>query len=252
MEVCSLDMSFCTAGVSSLQHPFTASLHGCLPLSVLPENEADGSTQVLPDGTTLREAWEIMNASDEFVEFFSTLRMRAEGSEPSSAPSSAVFRFPPLIAEIMRGPSRRHQDSLERRIRPCTQMTCLLYMAAAAIDYQNDQAATDAFLEQLQSELRRRVALHYVYVEEVLYVLLHGFGDNPDPHRIWLVDRLIGNAKRLSQKAWKQVTRELLSFLDLPEETVEGDDDGTRFQENELQRELYGELYTLQETLQDH
>lgn len=61
--------------------------------------------------------------------------------------------------------------------------------------------ATDSFLEQLQNELQRRVALHYVYVEEVLFVLSEGIGDNPDLNRIWLIDRLMGVAKRPSQKA---------------------------------------------------
>lgn len=89
-----MDASFCTGGVSSLQHPFTASPYGSLPLSVLPANEADGPRQVLPDGPSLQEAREIVNTGDEFLEFFGTLRMRTENSAPSRASSTAGFQVP--------------------------------------------------------------------------------------------------------------------------------------------------------------
>ena len=95
---------------------------------------------------------------------------------------------------------------------------CLLYLCAALVDYQDDDVASEEYLDRLLSSFQA----HGLHVRPKLrlfvFVLIkaHGDGSNirmEDSKRSWLVVRLMQVIKLLSWETRAAVNKALLNFL---------------------------------------
>jgi hypothetical protein len=214
----------------------------------------DGSRQVLPDGTTLADAREILNVGEEFIEFIEFLDSIRTRIQQSGAhlPEIAKFELPPLVMDIIHEPSLRQSSPLARRIQYCTRMACLICLCAAVIEYESSQAATSEFIEGLQKEVFQRVQRHYVCSEELLYLLFKGVErlEVQTPHRGWQVSRLMSVAKKLSERSWQRVYQHLLLVLGIADDAWDDNSEVLRGNTDALRQEICGQLYPLWTALQ--
>jgi len=213
-------------------------------LASLPTAQHDVSPQISLDGTTLDEAKEILEASQEFIDFLINIATKTLHYDPTVIYYRRLT-VPRIVIEIMDRPAQRH-GGLDQRTLNCCKMACVLYLAAVLAEEHTTEAML-AFLGSLNDELLQRMADHDVDVEEVLYVLLHGTGDPniENPERIWFVSRLMSMAKRLSTQAWDRAYSKVVDFLGLTDRLAVTVHMGLPLSQEDLQRELCDEASQL-------
>ena len=219
-----------------------------MPIRDTPE----ASQQVLPDGTTLGEARGIFNAGEEFLRFFDILQIQLRSSTALVRQDPTTFEVSPLVLDIISAPNWRQNGALKQRIRACTRMACLFYLAAAKSEFRNSQDATTTFLEDLHKMVSDRVTDHFVCSEELLYFLFYSSGrpDDQTPDRSWRVSMLMGVAKRLSAASWGMTDKVLSISLGLAPMASSEEQELPEWDADDLRHEIYGELYPLWTTVQ--
>lgn len=119
--------------------------------------------------------------------------------------------LPPSLVDILRRQEPLQLRLLTQKMCRCAKMACLIYLSLSS-------PTTSDFTSLLEEALLNRINSHPVCVEELLYMFFSG-AECLDAkilnHRIWRVSRLMGVAKRLSQRSWDMCYEILAYFLKL-------------------------------------
>lgn len=244
-----------------MEHPFSLTHHGSIPLSTNSQLHPDGSDAVLNDGTTAAEAGEISRVSEEFVLFVQSITahiMDEEGGEQGRPQQLLLLTLPQPAYGLLSIAQGWRPGPIGQRVAECTHLACLLYLAVTSLAFSASPQLTAHFSQWFGYVVRTGIPpLPQAGQDHLLFLLLKGPPDleetesgltAPEHHiyRVWLVSRLMSVAKKLKQASWTILTSRLLLFLRFPSDLLpQGAEEEARAEldMDELRREIYGDLY---------